>query len=99
MFNTFCYRGQLNSGDRRAKLYGSGKICSYSELLRSKLYTIRAIFKLAQLGIDTIIANFLVCVFLLVKALTAAHTAGISVTQWAILRFFDPQGRHVAPMG
>jgi len=36
---------------------------------------------------------------LLPAALRAAQAAGIQFTQRPILRFFAPQGRHVAPMG
>jgi len=36
---------------------------------------------------------------LLPAALRDAQGAGIQFTQTPILRFFSPQGRHVAPMG
>jgi len=42
---------------------------------------------------------FVFVFFLLPTTLRAAHSTGILVTQGAILRFFAPQGRHIAPIG
>jgi len=39
------------------------------------------------------------CFRFLLAALHAAQSAGIQISQRAILRFFAPQGRHVSPIG